>query len=209
MEGAEALHRPPPKFAAVQVRKPGAEGLTERLGDAAGKVWDAASELADKAMAAAHVERSHVEDYVGRLVEANEQFMNACETVSARHAEDAEVRQGMATLSEFSYVAVELLRPFEDAYGRRGAGEPSDIRSAALPTMPSGSFGLLRDLHALYVMTSEVHISLTIVMQASKELRDDELLAVCIYIDEQNKRQQAWLVTQIEHRAPHTLVVPQ
>jgi hypothetical protein len=46
-------------------------------------------------------------------------------------------------------------------------------------------------------------------LQASKEQRDDELLAVCIYLDEQNKRQQAWLTTQIEHRAPHTLVVPQ
>lgn len=58
-------------------------------------------------------------------------------------------------------------------------------------------------------MSSEVHVALTIVMQASKQPRDDELLAVCIYLGEQNKRQQAWLVTQIEHRAPHTLVVPQ
>lgn len=29
---------------------------------------------------------------------------------------------------------------------------------------------------------------LTIVMQTSKELRDDDLLAVCIYLDERNKR---------------------
>jgi hypothetical protein len=66
-----------------------------------------------------------------------------------------------------------------------------------------------RHLHALSVMSAEVNVSLTVVMQASKELRDDELLGVCIYLDEQNKRQQAWLVTQIEHRVPHTLVVPQ
>jgi ferredoxin-nitrate reductase len=197
------------KFAAVQVRRPGAESLTEKLSDAAGKVWDRASELTDKAMAAAHVERSHVSDYLGTLVEANDQFMKACETVAAHHPEEAEVRQGMTKLSEFSYVAVELLRPFEDVYGRRDAGEPSDLRSALFPATRSGSFGLLRDLHALYVMSAECHISLAIVMQASKELRDDELLAVCIYLDEQNKRRQAWLVTQIEHRAPHTLVVPQ
>ncbi|HEV2861874.1 MAG TPA: nitrate reductase [Pyrinomonadaceae bacterium] len=197
------------KFAAVQVRKTGAEGLTGKLADAAGKLFDRASELADKAMAAAHAERRHVSDYVGRLVEANEQFVEACETVASRHAEDAEMRQGMTKLSEFSYVAAELLRPFEDVYGAKDADEPSDLRSAVLPSAPSGSFGLLRDLHALYVMSAEVHIALTIVMQASKELRDDELLAVCIYLDEQNKRQQAWLVTQIEHRAPHTLVVPQ
>ena len=193
----------------MQVRKVGAAGLTEKIADAAGKLFDTASELTDKAMAAAHVERSHVSDYLGTLMEANEQFMKACETVSARHAEDAEMRLGMAKLSEFSYVAVELLRPFEDVYGRRDSGEPEDLRSALFPSAPSGSFGLLRDLHALYVMSAEVHVSLAIVMQASKELRDDELLAVCIYLDEQNKRQQAWLTTQIEHRAPHTLVVPQ
>jgi ferredoxin-nitrate reductase len=197
------------KFAAVQVRKTGAAGLTEKIADAAGKLFDTASELADKAMAAAHVEREHVSDYLGTLIEANEQFVKACETVSTRHAEDAEVRLGMAKLSEFSYVAVELLRPFGEVYGRRDADGAEDLRSTLFPAVPSGSFGLLRDLHALYVMSSEVHISLTIVMQASKELRDDELLAVCIYLDEQNKRQQAWLMTQIEHRAPHTLVVPQ
>jgi hypothetical protein len=58
-------------------------------------------------------------------------------------------------------------------------------------------------------MASEIHVALTIVMQASKELRDEELLATCMHMDEQNKRQRAWLITQIEHRASHTLVVPQ
>jgi ferredoxin-nitrate reductase len=52
-------------------------------------------------------------------------------------------------------------------------------------------------------------VALAIVMQASKELRDEVLLAACIYMVGQNKRQQAWLITQIEHRASHTLVVPQ
>jgi hypothetical protein len=197
------------KFAAVQVRKAGAAGLSEKIGDAAGKLFDTASELTDKAMAAAHVERSHVSDYLGTLVEANEQFAKACGTVSTRHAEDAELRLGMRKLSEFSREAVERLRPFGEAYGRGDADDPSDLRSALFPSVPSGSFGLLRDLHALYVMSAEVHIALTIVMQASKELRDERLLAVCIHLDEQNKRQQAWLMTQIEHRAPHTLVVPQ
>jgi hypothetical protein len=46
-------------------------------------------------------------------------------------------------------------------------------------------------------------------MQVLKELRDRPLLDACIQMDEQNKRQQAWVMTQIEHRASHTLVVPQ
>jgi hypothetical protein len=89
------------------------------------------------------------------------------------------------------------------------ARTPSSTRRAPLsPTVRAGSFGVLRDLHILYVMASEIHISLTIVMQASKELRDEEILDVCIHMDEQNKRQQSWLLTQVEPRAPHTLVVP-
>jgi ferredoxin-nitrate reductase len=197
------------KFAAVQVRKVGAEGLTDKLADAAGKVLERASELTDKAVSSAHVEREHVSDYMGTLVEANEQFVRACATVTSHHPEEAEVRQGLTKLSKFSGEAVERLRPFAERYGRREAGEPGDLRSTLFPATRGGSFGLLRDLHTLYVMSCEVHVALTIVTQASKELRDESLLAVCMHLDEQNKRQQAWLMTQIEHRAPHTLVVPQ
>jgi hypothetical protein len=39
-------------------------------------------------------------------------------------------------------------------------------------------------------------------------LRDEELLGVIFRIDEQVKRQHAWLLTHIKHRAPHTLTVP-
>ena len=58
-------------------------------------------------------------------------------------------------------------------------------------------------------MTAETHVALAVVMQASKELRDDAMLAACVRGDELVKRQQAWLTTQIKHRASHTVVVPQ
>jgi hypothetical protein len=115
----------------------------------------------------------------------------------------------MRSLAQFSEAAVESLRPFAEKYGQRDTDEPGDLRSTLIPSVRSGSFGLLRDLHSLYVMASEIHVALAAVMQASKALRDDQLLEVCIHLDEQNKRQQAWLITQINHRAPHTLVVPQ
>ncbi|MDQ3906862.1 MAG: molybdopterin-dependent oxidoreductase, partial [Acidobacteriota bacterium] len=197
------------KFAAVQVHKVGDEPLTEKLADAAGKVLDQASELTDKVLASAHVERVRVPDYIGILSDANHEFASACDAVRAHHPEDAELRLGMIKLARFSEDAVESLRPFAEKYGRRDAGEPGDLRSTLIPATRAGSFGLLRDLHSLFVLSSEVQVSLAIVMQASKQLRDEQLLDLCIHLDEQNKRQQAWLTTQIEHRAPHTLVVPQ
>ena len=197
------------KFAAAQLHKIGAEPLTEKLADAASKVLDQASELTDKVLGSAHVERSRVSDYLGMLMEANEQFTKACASVAAHHLEEAEVQQGMLKFGQFSTEAVGRLTPFADKYGRYEAKEPDKLRTALFPTVRAGAFGLLRDLHALYVMAAEVHMALTIVMQASKELRDEELLSVCMHLDEQNKRRQAWLVTQVEHRASHTLVVPQ
>jgi hypothetical protein len=55
------------KFAAVQVHKLGDVPLTEKLGDVAGKALDKASELTDKVLSAAHVERSRVSDYLAML----------------------------------------------------------------------------------------------------------------------------------------------
>jgi predicted molibdopterin-dependent oxidoreductase YjgC len=201
--------QPQYKLAAVQLHKVGAEALSEKLSDAAGKVMDKASEMTDALMSSAHAERSRVSDYIGILAGAHEQFSRACAAVASHHPEETEIQFGMKKLAQFSDESRESLRPFADRYEGREGGEADELRDALVPTVRAGSYGVLRDLHALYVMASEIHVALTIVMQASKELRDEELLDVCVWMDEQNKRQQAWLVTQIEHRAPHTLVVPQ
>ncbi len=83
------------------------------------------------------------------------------------------------------------------------------MRDAVFEGERAAAFGWLRDLHRLFTLAQEIHVSLAIVMQAAKELRDEALVRVCIEADRQNKRQLAWLNTQIEHRASHTLVVPQ
>jgi ferredoxin-nitrate reductase len=197
------------KYAAVQVHKAEAEAVTEKISDAAGKVLDTASELTDKVMSAAHTKRSRVSDYLGMLTDSNEQFAAACLSVSSHHLEETEIQAGMRKLSQFSNEAVEVLKSFGEKYGRHETKESEKLRSTLFPAARAGAFGILRDLHALFVMASEIHVALSIVMQASKELRDEELLSSCMQMDEQNKRQQAWLMTQIEHRASHTLVVPQ
>jgi anaerobic selenocysteine-containing dehydrogenase len=197
------------KYAAVKVQRAGAETVSEKVTDVAGKLMDKASELTDTLMSSAHKERTRVSDYIGILLEANEEFAKACGSVMSHHPEEAEIQMGMTKLSEFSTEAIALLRPFTEKYGARDADASDDLRDTLFPAVRAGSFGVLRDLHSLYLMASQIHIALTIVMQASKELRDEQLLDVCMHLDEQNKRQLAWLLTQIEHRAPHTLVVPQ
>ncbi|MFN2597616.1 MAG: molybdopterin oxidoreductase family protein [Pyrinomonadaceae bacterium] len=197
------------KYAAVSVRKVGEAGVAEKLKDAAAKTLDKASELTDKLMSSAHKERRRVADYVGILTDAHEQFGKACASVAAHHLEEAEIQFGMKKLAEFSQESLALLRPFAERHGGRDADEGAELRDALVPALRAGAYGVLRDLHSLYVMSAEVHVALTVVMQAAKELREEEFVGACIEMDELNKRQQAWLVTQIEHRASHTLVVPQ
>jgi hypothetical protein len=120
-----------------------------------------------------------------------------------------EVRQGLRELATFSQEAIEMLRPFAAKYGGKGAAEASRLRDAILPSGRAGSFGLLRDLHGMFLMASEVHVSTSVLMHAAKMLRDDALLDACMKIDKIGKRQLAWANTQLLLRSPQTLVVPQ
>jgi ferredoxin-nitrate reductase len=185
--------------------------VSERVADFAGKTVDKASELTDKVLSSAHAERRHFADYFGILFAANETFMTACDRVAAHHLEEAEIQTGMKKLQRFSFESNRKLLPFAEKYGgtEKYSDQPEELSDAVFEGERAAAFGLLRDLHRLFLLAQEVHVSLAIVMQAAKELRDEALVAVCIEADRQNKRQLAWLNTQIEHRASHTLVVPQ
>jgi anaerobic selenocysteine-containing dehydrogenase len=196
------------KYSAVQVRRAGDASLTKRVGAVVGKVVDRGREAADLALAKAHVPRARVPDYLGLLREAHEEFVAAAETVVARHAENDEIRRGGRLIASFSSEALQRLRPFITKYGENKAGEPAKLRQALFPAARGGGFGLVRDLHALFLMASEVHITITIVMDAARELRDHDLLEACLWMEEQSKRQRAWCMTMVKENAPSALVVP-
>ena len=103
---------------------------------------------------------------------------------------------------------MERLRPFIEKYGENEGREPSKLRQALFPGVRAGGFGLVRDLHALFLMASEIHIALSIVMDAAKALRDRELVELCMEMEEQSKRQRAWCITLLKETAPTALVVP-
>ncbi len=198
------------KTAAVQLRKAGTAqpSLGQRAADVASKIVDRAKELTDKVLSAAHESRSHVPDHLGLLADANEQFAKACQTVAGHHIDETEVRYILSMLAGFSREAVEALGPFRAKYGRRDSSEPADLRKEMFGPTHVGALGLLRDLQNLFVLATEVQVLLTTVMQAAQALRDKDLLETCHHLQGQNKRQLAWLNTEILHRAPHTLTVP-
>jgi ferredoxin-nitrate reductase len=67
---------------------------------------------------------------------------------------------------------------------------------------------MLRDLHDLWLLVNESMMSLNVLEQAARALRDEELLDALKKIQDRNERQQRWLKTRISQAAPQTLVVP-
>jgi hypothetical protein len=66
---------------------------------------------------------------------------------------------------------------------------------------------LLRDLHDLYLIASEVQVCCTILKQGADALRDKELMTVCEEVEKQTKRRLEWLMTRMKSAAPQTLIV--
>lgn len=197
------------KFAAVSVQKVSTKRLVAKVADMAAHVMDGVSELADKVLTSAHVERSRVADGLGLLQQAHADFANACRSVMATHFEESEIQQGLARLAEFSEDAVQQFRPHGERYQTHEAKQPSKLRETLFPEARPGAFGLLRDLQNLVLLATESDGAVTSLTKAAHELRDEALLRVCGHVKEQTKRQLAWLLTQVKHRSAHTLVVPQ
>ncbi|MFL5812400.1 MAG: hypothetical protein ACJ763_02385, partial [Bdellovibrionia bacterium] len=141
-------------------------------------------------------------------INANEEFVKACQWISSRHMEEIEIRMGLDTISKYSERFARDLAPFAEHYGKHDAKEPHELRETLFPVMRAGDFGLTRDLHALYLLWSEIHVSLTILGQSSRELRDKELYKLCNEFEKNHMKQKRWILTQLKHRGPHSLVVP-
>jgi ferredoxin-nitrate reductase len=54
----------------------------------------------------------------------------------------------------------------------------------------------------------ESMMSLNVLEQAARALRDEQLLTTLEHMQDRNERQQTWLKTRISQAAPQTLVVP-
>lgn len=128
--------------------------------------------------------------------------------MASRHQQEPDIQAGLTQLMQFSAGALAALKPLISRYGQRKAHEPGDLRKVLLDEESPEAYGLLRNLHDLGILAAENHLTVLVMIQAAKALRDEELLSVCEHIEEQTSRQQSWLLGQIKHRAAHTLVVP-
>jgi ferredoxin-nitrate reductase len=153
-------------------------------------------------------ERSHIADYIGLLDESEKRLVTAFRQIRSRHPDEPDIGPLCKLFGDWSEEADSLLRPFIVQYGERREGEPARLDKVLLVKRKQGGFDMLRDLHDLWLLVNESLISLNVLEQAARALRDEQLLGTLKHMQRRNERQQSWLKTRISQAAPQTLVVP-
>src|SRR5205085_7339150 len=147
-------------------------------------------------------------DYLGLLEDLLGQMAEASVALRERHPGDPEVQSAGRLLETWSRLHLSDLMPFADRYGRKPRREGQKLRSALLGSKKPGGFGLVRDLHDLWVLAHGAKIAIITLTQAARTLRDQPLETVLARISFENERQIAWILTKLKHSAPQALVVP-
>ncbi|WP_264777592.1 hypothetical protein [Deinococcus aetherius] len=133
--------------------------------------------------------------------------MDAIIRVAAHHGDEPDIYETCQLLAGWSRKHLEHLGPLVQKYGEQKNPEPANMEKALFHGPRQGSLGLLRDLHDLWLMTNEVQLCWTVLEQAARALRDDELEQVCQECGQETKRQTSFFLTRIKQAAPQSLVV--
>ncbi|HSS21258.1 MAG TPA: nitrate reductase [Pyrinomonadaceae bacterium] len=195
------------KFAAVQITKVGDNsGGTRKpaanVNEAVSKIKDASAgsnEAADS--------KKHVAEYLGLLKEGEQAIAEAFTSVANHHIDEPDIFATCQKLAHVSGVHAEAIERFTAIYGEVSEHEPSRVKNSLFQGPRSGAFGLVLDLHDLFLLTTEAHLGWMVLLQASQALRDKEFIAACTKLGGETDGQRAWLQTRIKQAVPQALLI--
>ncbi len=149
----------------------------------------------------------HIGKYIDLVHRTELDLVKAFKLVATAHSDEVDVYQTCVLLSSWSQALADEVEVFARHYKEEKDTEPDRLAQTLLKKTRKGGMALLRDLHDLYLIESEVQICCTILKQGATGLRDDALVATCEEIERQTKRQLSWLITRMKSAAPQTLIV--
>jgi hypothetical protein len=146
--------------------------------------------------------------YIGLADAAEKQLENAFAAMADRHSSDPEVMEACRKFVLWCEAHRQGLRPFAEKYGSAPSVDPERVRSALFHGARVGGMGLLRDLHDLHVLASQVVNCWTPLMQGAHALRDDDFKEACGTYRIETQEQIKWIETHLEISSPQILTVP-
>jgi hypothetical protein len=190
------------KYAAVRARRIDAPATSAPIGAAAQDT------MTDVSTDAQPEPEPHVKEYLGLLEGSETALAEGLERIAQGHREEPDIPGQCSLLAGWSREGLEALHPLIERYGDHEEAEPQRLAEALEPRLRKTGFGLVRDLHDCWVMTGETYMSLVVLDQAAKALRDTDMQQLVERVMSQNERQRSWLLTRIKQAAPQALVVP-
>ena len=145
--------------------------------------------------------------YLALIHRSEHELAEAMSQVADAHADEPDVYEDCRRLAADCRRHESLLQPFVDRYGEDADDEPEQLHGELFNGTRSGPIALLRDLHDLYLMATEVDISWTVILQAAQGARDHGLIDVVKQCEQETTIQLTWLRSRMKAAAPQALVV--
>src|SRR5215207_1088694 len=152
-------------------------------------------------------ELMHLAHYLGLVHRSELMLASSFREVASAHGDEPDVSVLCQKFAKQCDQHAAKLAPFVDRYGEEAPEEPERLHVDLFGGTRTGGLGLLRDLHDLYLMASEVDISWTLVGQAAQGARDKALFETVTACDKQTATQLEWLRTRMKQAAPQALLV--
>jgi hypothetical protein len=106
-----------------------------------------------------------------------------------------------------STIHEQAIERFTGIYGEVRDHEARRVEESLFQGPRTGAFGLVRDLHDLFLITAEAYLGWMILLQTAQALRDKEFIAACTKLGGETDGQRSWLQTRIKQAAPQALLV--
>jgi hypothetical protein len=149
----------------------------------------------------------HLAHYLELVHRSELMLAKAFREVASAHGDEPDVSALCHKFARQSDQHAAKLAPFVDRYGEDAPREPERLHVDLFGGPRSGGLGLLRDLHDLYLMASQVDISWTLVGQAAQGAREKALFETVTACDGETATQLRWLRTRMKQAAPQALLV--
>lgn len=151
----------------------------------------------------------HIGRYIDLVHRSEEDLAKAFRKVAKAHGDEVDVYQTCTLLAGWSDTLAKDMKRFVAKYKDERDKEPDRLTQTLLKDTRKGGMALLRDLHDLYLVASEVNVCTVVLQMGAMGMRDEELMAMCEEVERQTKRQLSWLLTRMKSAAPQTLIVPE
>jgi hypothetical protein len=145
--------------------------------------------------------------YLVLLERSQRNLAAAFRSVADTHRAEADVARMCGRFAGQCDAHETALGPFAGRYGDEAGDEPAALHGELYHGPREGPLALLRDLHDLYLMTSECDLVWTIVGQAAQGARDDDLLSVVSRCEHETSMQMQWAKSRMKQAGPQVLVV--